>query len=110
MIELNINEEINPIPIDMSDIQQPIPSSSEPTPQIMEEVEKQEEFIEPDIKKRKLSSRIAGDEKKYKLEDRLGGILCCAVCLDLPRAAVYQVSLTFFHFVTKYTILITTLT
>lgn len=27
-----------------------------------------------------------------KLEHRLGGILCCAVCLDLPRAAIYQVS------------------
>jgi len=25
-----------------------------------------------------------------KLEDRLGGILCCAVCLDLPKLAVYQ--------------------
>jgi len=25
-----------------------------------------------------------------KLENRLGGILCCAVCLDLPRAAIYQ--------------------
>ena len=27
-----------------------------------------------------------------KLENRLGGILCCTVCLDLPKAAVYQVS------------------
>lgn len=27
-----------------------------------------------------------------KLEHRLGGILCCAVCLDLPRSAIYQVS------------------
>jgi hypothetical protein len=26
-----------------------------------------------------------------KLEHRLGGILCCAVCLDLPRSAIYQV-------------------
>lgn len=26
-----------------------------------------------------------------KLEHRLGGILCCAVCLDLPKSAIYQV-------------------
>lgn len=25
------------------------------------------------------------------LEERLNGILCCAVCLDLPKTAVYQV-------------------
>ncbi|OXA65164.1 Cysteine and histidine-rich protein 1 [Folsomia candida] len=25
-----------------------------------------------------------------KLEHRLGGILCCAVCLDLPKSAIYQ--------------------
>ncbi|XP_017480607.1 PREDICTED: cysteine and histidine-rich protein 1-like [Rhagoletis zephyria] len=25
-----------------------------------------------------------------KLEQRLGGILCCAVCLDLPKSSVYQ--------------------
>ncbi|CAN7942260.1 unnamed protein product [Ixodes hexagonus] len=35
----------------------------------------------------------AGDKaasKSDKLEHRLGGILCCAVCLDLPRSAIYQ--------------------
>lgn len=32
------------------------------------------------------------DDTDNKLEARLGGILCCAVCLDLPRSAVYQVS------------------
>lgn len=26
-----------------------------------------------------------------KLEDRIGGILCCTVCLDLPQASIYQV-------------------
>jgi hypothetical protein len=26
-----------------------------------------------------------------KLEERIGGILCCTVCLDLPRAIIYQV-------------------
>lgn len=29
-----------------------------------------------------------------KLEHRLGGILCCAVCLDLPRSAIYQVRIS----------------
>lgn len=32
------------------------------------------------------------EDTDNKLEARLGGILCCAVCLDLPRSAVYQVS------------------
>lgn len=31
------------------------------------------------------------DASSDRLEFRLGGILCCAVCLDLPPAAVYQV-------------------
>lgn len=30
-----------------------------------------------------------------KLEHRLGGILCCAVCLDLPRSAIYQVRIAY---------------
>lgn len=30
-------------------------------------------------------------ESMDKLEYRLGGILCCAVCLDLPKSAIYQV-------------------
>ncbi|GAB6026997.1 hypothetical protein CHUAL_013663 [Chamberlinius hualienensis] len=29
-------------------------------------------------------------KKEGLLEQRLGGILCCAVCLDLPKAAIYQ--------------------
>ena len=33
-----------------------------------------------------------------KLEQRLGGILCCAVCLDLPKSSVYQVCCTLFYF------------
>lgn len=58
-------------------------------PTIRDEPEKNEDFIEPDKKRRKL---LKGDGKnEQKLEHRLGGILCCAVCLDLPRAAVYQV-------------------
>lgn len=49
-------------------------------------------LAEPDgpAKKRfKAGERTPG--KSDKLEHRLGGILCCAVCLDLPRTAIYQV-------------------
>lgn len=69
-------------------------SSTSNNDQILEteSVEKRDEFAEPDAKKRKVSNNKCGDDKKCNLEDRLGGILCCAVCLDLPRAAVYQVS------------------
>lgn len=34
----------------------------------------------------KLSHNLDGD----KLEERLEGILCCAVCLDLPKTTIYQ--------------------
>ena len=27
-----------------------------------------------------------------KLEERIGGILCCTVCLDLPQTVIYQVN------------------
>jgi len=58
---------------------------------------------EPNPKKAKLSSGGGdvfgrgggGVDKQHtasdKLEQRLGGILCCAVCLDLPRSSIYQV-------------------
>lgn len=61
---------------------------------------------EPNPKKAKMSSvggtdgsfgrggGVGGDKQQaasVKLEHRLGGILCCAVCLDLPRSAIYQV-------------------
>lgn len=61
---------------------EPLPSSSETTDVC---VAKDDE--EPLAKKRKLADK----ESTEKLEHRLGGILCCAVCLDLPQAAVYQV-------------------
>ena len=44
---------------------------------------------EPEAKKPKLESESS--QKEYRLEERLNGILCCAVCLDLPTVAVYQV-------------------
>ncbi|CAI9737399.1 and histidine-rich 1-like [Octopus vulgaris] len=48
--------------------------------------ENNSENFEPIKKKPKVecSNQIEGSEQ-YKLEERLCGILCCAVCLDLPR-------------------------
>ncbi|XP_018578494.1 cysteine and histidine-rich protein 1 homolog [Anoplophora glabripennis] len=66
------------------------PTTSTETSSVVENLDKHEDFVEPDAKKRKISK--PADDKTHKLEDRLGGILCCAVCLDLPRAAVYQCS------------------
>lgn len=49
---------------------------------------------EPETKKPKLDLITAGTSpvttQHEKLEYRLGGILCCAVCLDLPKTAMYQ--------------------
>ena len=47
------------------------------------------DIAEPESKKRKLEA--PEKESEYKLEERLNGILCCAVCLDLPPQAVFQV-------------------
>lgn len=47
---------------------------------------------EPDVKRQKLDTSNPTKVKKLDLPSRLGGILCCAVCLDLPKAAMYQVS------------------
>ncbi|KAL4704144.1 hypothetical protein ACJJTC_012960 [Scirpophaga incertulas] len=57
---------------------EPIPSSSETQVACVAKED------EPLAKKKKL------DELNEKLENRLGGILCCAVCLELPQSAVYQ--------------------
>lgn len=48
---------------------------------------------EPEKKRQKIDAMNPLKSKKMeKLESRLGGILCCAVCLDLPKSAMYQVS------------------
>lgn len=44
----------------------------------------------PDAKKMKLDAKDSGNNE-YNLEERLNGILCCAVCLDLPSLTFYQV-------------------
>lgn len=56
---------------------------------------------EPDIKRKKLDHNStvqpSTSQPNEKLESRLGGILCCAVCLDLPKTAMYQVCRVFSH-------------
>lgn len=47
------------------------------------------ENYEPLKKKSKLD--VQSSKQPYKLEERLNGILCCAVCLDLPAITVFQV-------------------
>lgn len=46
---------------------------------------------EPEVKRKKIDK--PSTKMIEKLEARLGGILCCAVCLDLPRTAMYQCSM-----------------
>jgi hypothetical protein len=58
--------------------------------------QQQKEFDEPESKRQKLDTSMKG-KKFEKLESRLGSVLCCAVCLDLPKTAMYQVSTTKFH-------------
>ncbi|CAK1584979.1 unnamed protein product [Parnassius mnemosyne] len=60
---------------------------NEPVPSSSENIESDVKEDAPLAKKRKMLSE---KEHSEKLEHRLGGILCCAVCLDLPPAAVYQ--------------------
>lgn len=65
------------------------------------ENEKMDEMKEPDTKRKKIENPQSAGEKKSsesfeKLELRLGGILSCAVCLDLPRTAMFQVIFFFF--------------
>ncbi|XP_011295496.1 zinc finger TRAF-type-containing protein 1 homolog [Musca domestica] len=45
---------------------------------------------EPPTKKQMLDHPSTSSSVCEKLESRLGGILCCAVCLDLPKTAMYQ--------------------
>ena len=56
-------------------------------------IENTMETFEPELKKPRLENKE--NIPLYKLEDRLNGILCCAVCLDLPNVAVYQVATAF---------------
>ena len=59
-----------------------------------ESIETGSEAFEPASKKQRKEENILDKTKNVdeRLETRLGGILCCSVCLDLPSSAVYQVS------------------
>jgi len=47
---------------------------------------------EPEPKK--LKTDVVKDQTiDYKLEEKLSGILCCAVCLDVSSLSMYQVRL-----------------
>ena len=62
-------------------------------------VDEENNQVEEPVKKK---PRLENERKKkgYNLEDRLNGILCCAVCLDLPNVAVYQVCISCYEFLT----------
>jgi len=64
------------------------PAAAPPSPEKRTEDPHEEEIPS---KKPRLES-VERDDQDVKLEARLGGILCCAVCLDLPRCGVYQCS------------------
>lgn len=78
----------------MSDI---ILASSSDVIDSRDSIETGSESFEPVSKKqRKDESNIEKNKNvDERLETRLGGILCCSVCLDLPSSAVYQVSFFF---------------
>ncbi len=54
-----------------------------------------DKFVEIKDEKRDESpkKKLKTDNNSFepKLEQRLGGILCCAVCLDLPKSGIFQV-------------------
>jgi hypothetical protein len=71
-------------------------SGDEIIPVIMEEPEQKKRKSEDVIEKGPTTSKRPKSEIVEKLENRLGGILCCAVCLDLPKTAMYQVSTKYY--------------
>lgn len=69
-----------------------VPIESEITTESPELVQGNTEIFESPLKKqRKEESNTEKHKRMDRLENRLGGILCCAVCLDLPNSAVFQV-------------------
>ncbi|KAK2164626.1 hypothetical protein LSH36_61g09043 [Paralvinella palmiformis] len=65
-----------------------IGSSTNNNEEIISENTEKMDIAEPETKKRKVD--VPEKNAEYKLEERLNGILCCAVCLDLPPQAVFQ--------------------
>ena len=80
----------NVIPMNSADIQMDVqPPRPPPTTQSTNT----EQSDEPEQKRKKFDPAVLASTSQIneKLESRLGGILCCAVCLDLPKTAMYQV-------------------
>ena len=70
-------------------------SSSDVINESRELIQTATEVYEPILKKQRKEEAFSEKNKSTaneRLEARLGGILCCSVCLDLPSSAVYQVS------------------
>lgn len=88
---------INPIPIIAAEIIQMDTSNPPPRPP------PDDSCAEPEPKRKKIESAVASTSGiNEKLELRLGGILCCAVCLDLPKTAMYQVGMSLHNFSAFY--------
>lgn len=69
-----------------------VPIESEVTTESTELTQNNTEIFESPLKKqRKEDSNTEKHKRMDRLENRLGGILCCAVCLDLPNSTVFQV-------------------
>lgn len=66
-------------------------SSSSPKRPLEKESSKSSKRLKKSAGTASGSSLITSVGTGSKLEQRLGGILCCAVCLDLPKSSVYQV-------------------
>lgn len=72
------------------------PTPSDVVVEAGESIETVGQSFEPPVKKQRKeegSTEKRGEKvADERLETRLGGILCCSVCLDLPSSAVYQVN------------------
>lgn len=103
-VNLNVLSNSNIIPIISADIQVDTASSqSNPRPPPINQSASNNNNLnndsssagndEPEAKRKKTESTPlpSTSQTSEKLESRLGGILCCAVCLDLPKTAMYQV-------------------
>ncbi|XP_031625798.1 cysteine and histidine-rich protein 1 homolog [Contarinia nasturtii] len=100
-VNLNVLSNSNIIPIISADIQVDTASSqSNPRPPPINQSATNNNNLnndsagndEPEAKRKKTESTPlpSTSQTSEKLESRLGGILCCAVCLDLPKTAMYQ--------------------
>lgn len=68
----------------------------EPTTSVIQAVTSEDEgnLSSSEVDEYKSAKKIKISESDT-LEERLNSILCCAVCLDLPKSSVYQVIIFF---------------